>query len=180
MDTLAIFRALNEELKSRTISRNLIICGGAALIALKIVTRGTKDVDVLAPKIDQDLNDAAEAVAALLKLDKRWLNNGPASLVKELPDDWESHCTEVFQGSNLVVRSIGRRDLIYSKLYAAADRTDDIQDLVELKPTEKELDKAAALVLQQDASEIWPKIVEQCVGGCQKETRLWKLSRLKI
>lgn len=141
---------------------------GAALIALKIVSRGTKDVDVLTPKIDSELRAAAEAAGTILGLGKNWLNNGPSPLVKELPSDWDAQCTEVFKGSHLHVRSIGRRDLIYSKLYAAADRTDDIDDLISLKPSLQELEDAAALVLKQDASAIWPEIVEQCLAEVKK------------
>ena len=117
MDTNLIFSSLNNELSFRNISRDLVICGGAALIALRIVRRGTKDVDVLKPKIDSELHEAAEAVAEKLKLAKNWLNNGPALLVKELPHDWESQCDLIYEGSHLRIKAIGRRDLIYSKLY---------------------------------------------------------------
>ena len=109
------------------------------MIALKIVKRGTKDVDVLKPKIDHELNEAAAVVADKHKLVKNWLNNGPAMLVSELPQDWERHCLNIFSGSHLIVKAIGRRDLIYSKLYAAADRVDDVDDLIDLNPSEIEL-----------------------------------------
>ncbi|MBF0299965.1 MAG: hypothetical protein HQK51_14665 [Oligoflexia bacterium] len=58
--------------------------------------------------------------------------------------------------------------LIYSKLYAAADRIDDIEDLVALKPTEQELMEAKKLVLQQDASDVWPTIVDECISVLKK------------
>ena len=171
MDTLTIFSALNEELKQLNIKRELAICRGAALIALKIVKRGTKDVDVLKPKIDHSLNQAAEIVADKFKLARNWLNNGPAMLVNELPEDWESQCTLAYSGSNLIVKSIGRRDLIYSKLYAAADRIDDIEDLVSLNPSETELEHARQLVLKQDASDFWPEIVEECLTQLRRRLK---------
>jgi Nucleotidyltransferase of unknown function (DUF6036) len=168
MGTQAIFTTLNDELRSRKLTRELVICGGAALIALKVVRRGTKDVDVLKPKIDHDLQVAALAVAQKHGLSQTWLNNGPAMLVKELPEDCETHCSVIYDGTHLKVSAIGRRDLIYSKLYAATERTDDITDLVALKPTVEELSAARDLVLQQDASEIWPQIVDECIAEVRR------------
>ena len=168
MDIKNVFESLSEELASRGLFRELTICGGAALIALNIIGRETKDVDVLIPKIDADLNLAAEKVAVKLKLNNRWLNNGPAMLVHELPHDWKEKLEVIYKSENLIVKSIGRRDLIYSKLYAAADRIDDIEDLVSLRPTEEELKEAKELVLKQDASDIWHKIVDECVNNLKK------------
>ena len=158
MNTETIFKTLNDELKKRRLSRDLIICGGAALIALKIITRDTKDVDVLTPKIDADLKEAAEAVRIQLGLAEGWFNNGPAMLVKELPDDWESNCVQIFKGSNLNVKS----------------RTDDIKDLVAIKPSQEEIEEARTQVLKRDASEIWPRIVDECVAELKKRLRYEK------
>jgi hypothetical protein len=144
MKTEETFQALNDELKQQHIQRELVICGGAALIALQIISRETRDVDVLKPRIDIALQKAAKAVAKNLGLVENWLNNGPAMLMNELPPDWDSHCEAVFSGSHLTVRALGRRDLIYSKLYAAADRMSDVDDLVAIKPTEDELESARA------------------------------------
>jgi len=168
MDTNNVFQKLNDELNQRNIQREIVICGGAALIALDVISRETKDVDVLKPKIDSELKAAAAAVAKSLKLAENWLNNGPAILMKELPPDWESHCEVIFEGSNLVISSLGRRDLINSKLYAAADRISDVGDLVALKPLNSELKNAREWVLQKDASGIWPKIVDECLSEVRK------------
>ena len=169
MDTSAVFYALNEELTTRRVKREFFICGGAALIALKILKRATQDVDVLKPVIDPTLKAAAKAVATTLQLKEGWLNNGPALLANELPPGWELRCTEVFQGSCLRVCAIGRKDLIYSKLYAAADRMDDVDDLVALDPSEIELEKARIWVLERDESEIWPRVVAECITEVKRK-----------
>jgi hypothetical protein len=67
---------------------HLVVCGGSALIALNLVTRTTKDVDVLATLDEGQLNCArplpewlredANAVRTELNLPDNWLNDGPA------------------------------------------------------------------------------------------------------
>lgn len=163
MDAKSVFKALDKELKSAKVQRELIICGGAALIALGVVSRQTRDVDVLSPLIDKNLKNIAIKLAPSLGLKENWLNNGPIELTEELPKGWESRSSIVFEGSNLIVKSISRSDLIFSKLYAACDRQDDLGDLVTLKPSDKELKAAEAWVLQRDASDIWPQIVAECL-----------------
>ena len=168
MDTQAVFRALDAELTKQGLPRELIICGGAALIAMGVISRVTRDVDVLDPILDAELLEAAKRVGKTLGLGEGWLNNGPRVLVKELPKDWEGRCTEVFRGSVLQIRSIGRTDLICTKLYAAACRTDDVPDLVRLKPTAAELKSAEAWALERDGSEIWPRIVGECLAEVRR------------
>lgn len=169
MDTQATFKALNEELKRRNAHRELVICGGAALVDLMIISRETHDIDVLRPQLDPDLQAAADAVGKKLNLREHWLNNGAQSLMSDLPLDWESNCQNLFTGSHLSVKSIGRRDLIYSKLYATADRMSDMGDLVKLRPSEQELSEAKQWLFEKDASDIWPQIVEECLSQLRKK-----------
>src|SRR3989344_3358836 len=100
MDVKKVFIVLNRVLEERGLEREIIICGGAALIALGILSRQTRDVDVLDPKIDDELRAISDDLAASLGLRKGWLNNGPAVLTKEMATGWESRCIEVFNGSN--------------------------------------------------------------------------------
>ena len=168
MNTDEIFQALNGELKASGLERHLIICGGAALIALGVIARETRDVDVLEPVLDRALLDAAARVGRKLGLSDQWLNNGPRALTETLPKGWQARCTDLFQGDALRIKSLGRLDLIFTKLDAAASRVDDIRDLVRLKPTPDELAAAEAWALRQDASEIWPKIVSECLAELKK------------
>ena len=80
---------------------SLVVCGGAALAALELVDRTTKDVDVLA-RVDETkegpeirkinkfppwLIEAANIVARDFGLPEDWLNLGPAlQLESGLPD----------------------------------------------------------------------------------------------
>ncbi|HVM50886.1 MAG TPA: hypothetical protein VMU04_22855 [Candidatus Acidoferrum sp.] len=68
----------------------LVICGGASLIAAGIVSRTTKDVDIVALRtadgtlvapvpLPEFLVAAAGVVARDLGLEPNWLNNGPSS-----------------------------------------------------------------------------------------------------
>lgn len=163
-DPKLVFDAIDQELRFLGTRRDLIICGGAALIAMGVVARETRDVDVLVPLLDDQIKSIAERIAGSFGLKAGWLNNGPKDLIQELPNAWESRCTIVFEGKNLTVRSIGRVELICSKLYAAADRPEHLPDLIALRPSEEELQYAAAWVLERDASQIWPQIVGECTN----------------
>ncbi|MFM8878269.1 MAG: hypothetical protein ACKOKG_03895, partial [Verrucomicrobiota bacterium] len=65
---------------------HLVVCGGSALIALRLVTRTTQDVDVLATLENGQLHCArplpewlladAEAVRSEVGLPIHWLNDG--------------------------------------------------------------------------------------------------------
>lgn len=71
---------------------DIIVCGGSALIATGLVSRTTKDVDILAfmranpdgsydiieaTSLPENLAESARQVSQDLGLDKRWLNCGP-------------------------------------------------------------------------------------------------------
>ena len=87
---------------------HLVVCGGSALIALRLVTRTTQDVDVLstlengqlhcARPLPEWLLAAAEAVRSELSLPIHWLNDGPAdeNLFRlGLPDQGGRHFTDL-------------------------------------------------------------------------------------
>jgi len=165
-----ILSALDRQIKVHGgVPINLVVCGGTALAALKLVSRTTKDVDVLAQateteegievlKIDEFprwLKEAAEIVGRDFGLAEGWLNLGPASQLKSgLPDGFEKRLVRKRYGNYLTVYFTGRTDQIFFKLYAAVDRNDyHMQDLLALKPTEKEMEEATKWVLTQDVSE---------------------------
>lgn len=168
MDVQKVLSTLSQELSLGKDARELYICGGAALNLLGISSRQTADIDVLDPKLDQSLIDAASRVAAQLGLHKDWLNNGSHDLVRYLNPDWQERATLVFKTPTLRVFSLDRMDLLNSKIWAACDRLEDIPDVVAMAPTDEELQKAQKWVLQCDASEIWPDIVEQCLTEIRK------------
>lgn len=112
---------------------DLVVVGGTALNLLRVVQRETRDCDVLAPTLAETVLQLSREFAraqrsAGEKLVDEWLNNGPASLVKQLPDGWEARLVDVFAGSVLTLRTLGRSDLLKTKLFAFCDRGFDEED----------------------------------------------------
>ena len=148
----------------------LVVCGGSALIALNLVSRSTNDVDVVAmvsengelfspvpfPEI---LADAVDEVATLLKLQADWLNYGPSSnagglFQSGLPDGLLHRAHQSEYGAHLQVFFIDRRDQVFFKVFAAADRLGvHVDDLVALNPTPEEMEAAALWCMTHDPSD---------------------------
>ena len=144
-----------------------VIIGGAALNLLGVVSRLTRDCDVLDPSIPKEIlkaseDFATEAIAqdSTLLIQKNWLNNGPDSLKKHLPKGWENRLVPAFSGKAIIFQCLGREDLLKTKLYAQSDRQEDLDDCVALKPTLKELKDSIEWVQFQDANPNWPAHVE--------------------
>lgn len=151
----------------------LVVIGGSALITLGIVSRATKDVDIMAgvdperglidPRpMSEALRSAADKVARELQLDPHWLNTGPADQVLAgLPEGFLSRLTRHDYGPCLTIFYPDRFDLIHLKLFAIMDQGPGrhVSDLQALKPSEEELLHAARWVLTQDAGESFPQIV---------------------
>jgi hypothetical protein len=154
---------------------HLVIVGGSALLALGLVNRTTRDMDILAsidpvaglvdPRPMSDaLKLAASKVAQELQLDPEWLNTGPADQVSAgLPEGFFSRLTKREWGPTLTIYLPDRFDLIHLKLFAVIDqgRGRHSNDLTALAPTDEELLAAARWVLTQDASDVFPEIVRK-------------------
>jgi hypothetical protein len=151
----------------------LVVCGGSALIATELVSRTTKDLDIIAlfdsnsnlidpSPLPSHLISAAKVVARNLNLTENWLNTGPDDLFRMgLPDGFKERliCHEI--GQCLKVHFISRLDQIYFKLYASVDRGGyHIDDLMALKPTEDELILAGKWSRTHDVSEGYAKILK--------------------
>jgi hypothetical protein len=150
---------------------NLVVCGGSALAATGLVTRTTKDVDIVAMMDDegvlldpaplpQALVRSAREVALDLGLQEDWLNNGPSSddgglFRLGLPKGFVERLSWVTIGERLRVGFISRYDQIHFKLYAAVDQSGSYhaEDLRELNPTDAELLDAAGWTRSHDPSE---------------------------
>lgn len=148
---------------------HLVVCGGSALIALGLVPRTTRDLDLLALEqegqlvapvpLPPPLLAAAEGVAMGLGLPQDWLNNGPSSgegglFQIGLPEGLQERLTTRVYGPTLTVSFIGRADQIPFKLWASVDRGGyHIDDLLKLQPTEEEIRAAALWTLEKDVSE---------------------------
>lgn len=148
----------------------MVVCGGTALVAMGLLERATKDVDIVAladesgalidpAPLPEPLLLAAREVAEDLGLPDDWLNNGPSSgdggLYRlGLPTGLAGRLNWKRFGAHLAVGFVSRFDQIHFKLYAAVDQFGGYHaaDLQALDPTDAELIAAAAWSLSHDPS----------------------------
>jgi hypothetical protein len=97
-----------------------------------------------------------------------WLNNGPASLVAQLPADWRNHLQLAFAGVALRLHVPGREDLLRSKLFALCDRGIDLADCIALAPTIGELAALRPWLDRQDGNPDWPAHVGEVLDDLRK------------
>lgn len=156
----------------------LVVCGGSALLALGLVHRTTKDVDVLAgvdpesglvdPRpLSATLSRVVDEVGAALDLPRGWLNAGPADQVMAgLPEGFLSRLIRRDYGPKLIIHYPDRYDLIHLKLFAAVDQGPGrhVSDLQTLAPNDDEILAAARRVLTQDAGEVFPGLVKEALN----------------
>lgn len=144
-----------------------IIIGGSALSVMGIISRHTIDVDFLSPKIPQRLRELASEFATAFPeygLNPReWINNGPEALISDLKTGWESRVQVIFEGRNLRLWTLGRTDLLFSKIWAYLDRGSDMDDCIRMNPTLAELDEVSKLLINKDANPNWPEHVESMI-----------------
>ncbi len=164
---------LEEQLELSDVPKTeLVVIGGSALIAMNLVIRTTRDIDILALIQDNQLIsseplpsylvNAAERVGRILELPAGWLNSGPSSQLElGLPPNFQERLNMVEIGPKLNVHYISRLDQIYFKTFAAADRGGyHVNDLRALQPTEEELVSAALWCMTQDVSPAFREILK--------------------
>jgi uncharacterized nucleotidyltransferase DUF6036 len=164
-----ILTGFDRFLASRGIRLEAVVIGGTALNLLGIVSRPTKDCDILDPPLSAPVLEAARAFAAQLRatgeaLSEDWLNNGPMSLADALPAGWRERLQIVFEGTAIRLRCLGREDLLRSKLFALCDRSVDLGDCVALAPTSEELQAILPWLEQQDGNPEWPAHVRAALA----------------
>jgi len=158
--------ALGQLLSERGQRYELFAVGGGALQLLGLITRPTRDIDVVAVVRDgtlmpldvlpASLKRAVDDTAAVLGLPGDWFNAGPRSLVDlGLPEGALDRAHRREWGG-LVLHIADRRDQIFFKLYAGVDqgpRSKHFEDLRRLKPAAEELRAAAAWTRTHDPSD---------------------------
>lgn len=170
----AALQMLDEQLQLKQCPQTeLVVCGGSALIAARLVSRTTQDVDVVAlmsgghlvsaEPLPDYLLSSVSRVAAIMQLPDDWLNNGPASQFRlGLPPGFGERLQKLQVGPRLTVYFIGRLDQVYFKTFASADRGGyHISDLKALAPTDDELQAAAEWCMEQDVSEGFRYILKE-------------------
>jgi hypothetical protein len=154
-----VIELFDSYLAERGLHFQSIIIGGAALIVMGLVNRLTKDIDCLDPVIPDEIKLAAlnfRLDNPQLHLWENWLNNGPISLTNDLPEDWVNRTISLYEGKALVLRTLGRLDLLETKLFALCDRQQDIGDCIALSPTAVELDQCLEWLYERDGNPYWP------------------------
>ena len=158
--------ALGEQLAAQNECFTIAVVGGSALLALGLVSRATRDVDVLAIVDGEELTSAqplpaalvgaAQTVARDFGLSEHWLNPGPTSLLDlGLPEGFVERAQHRHYGPGLEVLFASRVDQIHLKLYATVDQGagKHLKDLQALAPTERELLDAASWSQTHDPSD---------------------------
>jgi hypothetical protein len=174
----------------------IVVLGGAALNLLGIVARPTIDVDILAfavstgpgatlvlaePRLPLPpvLARAIQTVARDSKLDPNWMNIGPAlqwrqGLPPGLSDRlvWRHYGPTINPTYGLDVGLVSRIDLIFFKVYAAADhattRSVHYKDLIALAPTGHEIASAISWIRPQNASPEFHQILDDLARHVQQ------------
>jgi hypothetical protein len=158
--------ALGEQLGLAGEKYDLIVIGGSALLALHLVSRPTRDIDVVAlagetgpieaVPLPQPLVEARNRVARDFSVPEDWLNSqaGHDMIRLGLPKGFFERLTRRDYGPALTVRWASRFDLIHFKLHAAVDRGGGrhLADLEALQPTPEELIAAGRWARTHDPS----------------------------
>jgi len=149
------------------------VIGGAALNLLGVVSRLTKDCDILHPEIPNEIAEASRTFAIEVRakggtLQDNWLNNGPRSLASHLLPRWEERLQTVFAGTAIQLRCLGRKDLLCAKLFALCDRGIDLGDCIALAPNVNELENVLPWLEQQDANPDWPGHVRATIADLRR------------
>ena len=151
-------------LDERGQSFELVVIGGAALLAMGVIQRATTDVDCLDPDLPAAIQVAAvefakgyQGAGAPLRTD--WLNNGPRQLKDDLPAGWRERVHLLHRSAGLTVYTLGRSDLLLTKLFAYCDRFQDEGDCLALAPSADELQDSYSWLKERDGHPGWPEHV---------------------
>ncbi|MDX6589231.1 MAG: hypothetical protein QOI84_505 [Solirubrobacterales bacterium] len=169
-----VFTALGEQLAAVGERYELVVIGGSGLLALGIIERSTRDVDILALRSGEELDSAKplpaplqaarDRVARDFSLPAEWLNAGPTDLLDlGLPDGFTQRLERRDYGEGLAIYLASRYDQIHFKLYALVDQGPGKHedDLRALQPTDEELLAAGRWALTHDTSEPFAAILDQ-------------------
>ena len=162
MITKETLKAYDQFISQRGLQLEAIIVGGTALNLLGYISRQTRDVDIVSPELSDELKQASKDFAKTIpNLWEDWLNNEPSSLIDILPKCWELRLQDLFQGDALQLKTLGRTDLLKTKLFAYCDRGTDLNDCLAMSPTAEDLDDSLSWVILQDTNEMWPEHVRR-------------------
>jgi hypothetical protein len=168
----------------------VVVLGGAAINLLAIDDRATTDDDIVAftrdgrpgpelcappPHLPPALERVVIAVSRDMELEPDWMNTGPALQWQQgMPEGLGARVHSVHFGPaslpdlGLDVGLVDRYDLVFFKVYAAADhatpRSVHYRDLIALKPSEADLESAAVWVKSLNASPEYFRVVDDLIA----------------
>lgn len=149
-----LLRDLDSLLSQKSEKREFTIFGSGALILQNITRddRGTIDIDMVEPAIDMTLQLIAADAGEKIGMNLSWLNSAGNIFSRNFPKGWRERTKIVFRGDSLVVRSLGRKDLVATKFnaYCSRNSVTDFNDLVDLAPTKAELNFSKKWILSLD------------------------------
>tara|TARA_B100001094_G_C17582336_1_gene508014 strand:+ start:27 stop:554 length:528 start_codon:yes stop_codon:yes gene_type:complete len=163
-----IAKKFDSYLDSKGLKFEGVVIGGTALVLLDIITRHTKDFDLINHRIPEDIAEAATEFAKAENLSLQWFNSGPTDLVKHLPNDWQTTTQIIYQGDALTFMTLSRSNLLKAKIWAYCDRTRDYDDILHMAPTPKELGDTAEWLYPLDTNPNWPEWVDECINNLTK------------
>lgn len=158
--------ALGQLLVERGLRYEFLAVGGGALQLLGLISRSTRDMDIVATvdgnsllaldHLPHPMTESVADVASVFRIPRDWFNVGPAALMQlGLPPGVLAR-SQRREWGGLVLHLAERRDQIFFKLYAATDQgpnSKHFDDLVRLQPTSNEIRAAALWARTHDPSE---------------------------
>ncbi|HAZ14961.1 MAG: hypothetical protein A2X86_21525 [Bdellovibrionales bacterium GWA2_49_15] len=148
-DINQLLQRLNEKLSDEGVTRELVVCGGAALLLSNYEREETMDVDMLRPDKDEVLQRLSKLVAEETGIARPdWLNSHSSVFFREnpLPKGWEGRLRSGFRASHLEVKVLAPKDILFTKICAHIDREMDEQDIKVLAPTKEIFEEAVLQV----------------------------------
>lgn len=168
-----VIKEFDSYLNRKSLKFEAIIIGGAALSILHIISRMTEDVDCIDPEIPVEIKRAsAEFIRQNPQFGlnpEKFLNNGPISIINFLPEGWRGRTLLIFQGEALTFSTLGRTDLLKTKLDAMVHRGRDMEDVIAMNPSKVELEECMEWVLGIDGGDHWPEMVKESFAELRRK-----------
>lgn len=121
-DMIDAFRALDRLLDKPL---TLLIGGGAAMLLAHDVPLSTNDIDGLpldAKVSPAELDRLVKKVATELGIGAHWYNDYFNTFTYALPYDFRDRLVVVWKGEHLIVKALGKEDLLIMKCFAGRDK----------------------------------------------------------
>ena len=130
-------------LHQKGVTFSAVVIGSSAVTILGFTQRQTIDIDVLDPKIPDEILKLADEFRIQMEqegiyLIDHWINNGPDKLKDNLPPNWQNRTKSFFNGKAITFVTLGRSDLLKDKLWGFCDlREQDRSVILSLKPAKE-------------------------------------------